>query len=191
VVERRAEYRGELVALDPAKVKFIDECATTTAMTRTHGRAPAGERVDGAVPHAQWKVTTLIGAIGLRGGMEAAMTIQGATDGDVFRSYVRQGLVPTLTPGDVVVMDNLGAHKVAGVRAAIEAAGASLIYLPPYSPDFNPIEKAWSKVKKLLRDAAARTQAALEAAIAQALAAVTPEDARGFFRSCGYPAGGL
>jgi transposase len=97
-------------------------------------------------------------------------------------------LVPTLTKGDVVVMDNLSSHKAAGVREAIESAGATLVYLPPYSPDFNPIEKAWSKVKKLLRDAAARTQDALESAIAAALAAVTPADARGYFRSCGYPA---
>ena len=189
VAERRRGYREELAAVDPARVKFVDECGTTTAMARTHGRAAAGERVEGAVPHAHWTVTTIIGAIGLAGGVEAAMTVEGATDADVFRAYVDRVLAPALSPGDVVVMDNLGAHKVAGVRASIEAAGAALVYLPPYSPDLNPIEKAWSKVKKLLRDAAARTQQALEHAIAAALAAVTPGDARSYFRSCGYPAG--
>lgn len=156
-------------------------------MTRTHGRGPRGERVAGSVPGGHWRVTTVIGAMGL-GGVEAAMTIESSTDADVFQAYVDRVLAPALAPGDVVVMDNLSSHKVPGVRRSIEAAGAELWFLPPYSPDLNPIEKAWAKVKQLLRAAAARTQESLEVAIAAALAAVTASDAAGFFRSCGYAA---
>lgn len=189
MADRRREFRDELAGVDPARLKFVDESGASTAMTRTHGRAPSGERVEGAVPGGHWKVTSVLGTLGVKGGIEAAMTLEGAVDADAFRAYVGRVLVPTLSAGDVVVMDNLSSHKVAGVRESIESAGATLIYLPPYSPDMNPIEKAWSKVKKLLRDAAARTQAALESALAAALAAITPADARGYFRSCGYPAG--
>jgi transposase len=187
VVERRGAYRDELAGVDPARVRFVDETGATTAMTRTHGRAPAGERVHGAVPGGHWKVTSVIGTLGVKGGIEAAMTLEGAVDADAFRAYVDRVLVPTLSAGDVVVMDNLSSHRAVGVRESIESAGAALVYLPPYSPDLNPIEKAWSKVKKLLRDAAARTQEALESAIAAALSAVTAGDARAFFNSCGYP----
>ena len=130
-------------------------------MTRQWGRAPKGERIDEATPQGRWEVLTTIGAMSLR-GIEAAMTVNAATDGDIFRAYVEQVLCAALKPGEVVVMDNLSAHKVAGIRERIEACGAQLLYLPPYSPDLNPIEKAWSKFKKFLRDAKARTKEALD-----------------------------
>jgi transposase len=166
----------------------IDESGVTTAMTRTRGRAPAGVRVHGAVPGGHWKVTTLVGAIrgGEAGGVAAAMTLEGATDADAFGAFVEKVLVPQLRPGDLVVMDNLSSHKVAGVREMIESAGARLRYLPPYSPDLSPIEKCWSKVKQFLRSVAARTAEALNDAIAAALRAVTASDVRGWFGHCGY-----
>jgi len=166
----------------------IDESGVTTAMTRTRGRAPRGVRVHGAVPGGHWKVTSVIGAIrgGDAGRVTAAMTVGGATDADVFRAFVEKVLIPELRPGDLVVMDNLSSHKAAGVREAIESAGATLRYLPPYSPDLSPIEKCWSKVKASLRSAAARTADALDGAIAAALRSVTPSDAAGWFRHCGY-----
>ena len=126
-------------------------------MTRQWGRAPKGERICEATPQGRWKVLTTLGAMSLR-GILATMTIESATDGDVFKAYVEQVLCAALRPGDVVVMDNLSAHKVAGIRQLIESSGAQLLYLPPYSPDLNPIEKAWSKFKKFLRDAKARTE---------------------------------
>lgn len=186
MVARRAAFRAEAAAVPARRFRFVDECGATTAMTRQHGRAPPGVRVDGAVPHARWTVTTVVGAIGAD-GFCAAATLDGAVDGLAFAAWVEHSLGPALRPGDVVVMDNLGSHKVAGVRAAVEARGAELWFLPAYSPDLNPIEKAWSKVKQILRDVGARTQEALGAAITAALAAVTPADAEGYFRSCGYP----
>ena len=154
-------------------------------MTRLYGRAPRGARVVGSVPQNYGENVTLLAALSGT-GISAVMTVEGATDGLVFLAYVEEVLAPTLSAGDIVVLDNLGAHKVEGVRAAIEGRGARLIYLPPYSPDLNPIEKMWSKVKALLRSAAARTRDALEAAIAAALDAVTADDCRGWFASCGY-----
>jgi len=130
-------------------------------------------------------VLTILGALSRR-GVVAAMTIESATDGDVFLAYLEQALCPKLQAGDVVVMDNLSAHKVQGVRQLIEASGAKLLYLPPYSPDFNPIEKAWSKLKQLLRAAKARTAEVLEQAVAEALKAITVENAAAWFRHCGY-----
>lgn len=188
VVEDRAAFAQEVAAADPAKVVVIDESGVTTAMTRARGRAPPGVRVHGAVPGGHWKVTTLVGAIrgGDSGGVTAAMTLEGATDADAFRAFVERVLVPQLRPGDLVVMDNLSSHKAAGVRDLIESAGATLRYLPPYSPDLSPIEKCWSKVKALLRSAAARTAEALQDAIAAALRAVTASDVRGWFGHCGY-----
>ncbi len=155
------------------------------AMTRRYGRAPPGERVVGAVPQNYGANVTMIATLSLR-GVEAVMTIDGATDAEVFRAYVQHVLCPTLVPGDIVVMDNLRAHKVSGVREHIEACSAQLIYLPPYSPDLSPIEPCWSKLKTLLRAAQARTREALDAAIERVLAAVTPSDARGWFHHCGY-----
>lgn len=141
-----------------------------------------------AVPGGHWKVTTLIGAVRV-GGVAAAVSVEAATDGPVFLAFVRDALVPALRPGDVVVMDNLGAHKVKGVREAIEGAGATLLYLPPYSPDLSPIELFWSKVKQALRAAAARTAEALGHAVRDAFAAVTTQDLRNWFRHCGYRVG--
>jgi len=154
-------------------------------MTRTRGRAPRGERVHGSAPHGHWKVTTMIGAIRLS-GIAAAMTVDSSTDSDVFRTFVERVLVPALRPGEVVVMDNLSPHKASGVQEMIAATGAELWYLPPYSPDYNPIEKCWSKVKEYLRSAKARTQRKLERVIAKALRTVTASDAVGWFNECGY-----
>jgi transposase len=164
---------------------FLDESGVTTQMTRRYGRAPRGERVQEGAPAGHWRTLTLLGALTV-GGLRAPMTIESPTDGDVFLAYLEQVLCPQLQPGHVVIMDNLAAHKVAGVRSLIEACGAQLLYLPPYSPDFNPIEQAWSKIKEILRTAKARLLEALEAAIAPALAAVTADNAVAWFRHCGY-----
>ncbi len=174
-----------IAPLDWECLKFIDESGTNIAMTRLYGRAPRGQRVTGSVPQNYGQNITLLAALSAT-GVEAVMTVEGATDGDVFRTYVREVLAPTLSKGDIVVLDNLGAHKVEGVREAIEARGARLIYLPPYSPDLNPIERCWSKIKTALRAAKARTREALEAAIRQALLTVTEPDARAWFKHCGY-----
>ena len=154
-------------------------------MTRRYGRAPRGERVAEGTPAGHWRTLTLLSAMSLQ-GMIAAMTVEAPTDGDVFLAYVEQVLCPRLQPRQVVVMDNLPAHKVEGVRSAIEAVGAELLYLPPYSPDFNPIEQAWSKIKQQLRSAKARTLETLESAITGALAAVTTNNAAAWFTHCGY-----
>ncbi len=154
-------------------------------MTRLYGRAAGGERVIDTVPQNYGENITMLGALTVS-GIVAPMTINGAVDGTVFKAYVEQVLTPTLLAGDVVVMDNLPAHKVTGIRELIEARGARLIYLPPYSPDLNPIEKCWSKIKTYLRAAKARTRTELEKALAEALLLVSPKDAIGWFRSCGY-----
>lgn len=154
-------------------------------MTRLRGRAPRGQRVPGSTPQGHWQVTTILGAIRLS-GVAAAMTVDSATDSEVFQVFVDRVLIPSLRPGNVVVMDNLSPHKAAGVAERIQSVGAELIYLPPYSPDLNPIEPCWSKVKEWLRAAKARTQDFLEQTIGHALKAVTASDARGWFRHCGY-----
>lgn len=154
-------------------------------MTRLYGRAPRGQRVVGSVPKNYGANVTMLAALSAT-GVEAVMTVEGATDGEVFRAYVEQVLVPTLSEGDIVVLDNLGAHKVAGICEAVERKGARLIYLPPYSPDLNPIEQCWSKIKSFLRGAQARTREALEEAIQQALTTITESDARAWFKHCGY-----
>lgn len=183
---REAWFEGQL-DLDPARLIFIDETAASTKMARLRGRAPKGERCLAAIPHGHWKTTTF--TAGLRiGGLAAPMTLDGPMDGDAFCAYVQQILAPELTAGDVVIMDNLPAHKVKGVRQAIEAAGAMLMYLPAYSPDFNPIEMAFSKFKALLRAAAARTIDALWEAIRLALDAFTPTECQNYFAAAGYDA---
>jgi transposase len=154
-------------------------------MTRLWGRAPKGQRVIEATPDGRWQVLTTLGTMSLR-GIEAVMTVPAATDGDVFRAYVEQVLGPTLRPGDVLILDNLSAHRVAGIRELVEERGAQLLYLPPYSPDLNPIEQAWSKFKQFLRAAKARTGEALDQAITAALQTITPENAAAWFRHCGY-----
>ncbi len=154
-------------------------------MTRLRGRAPKGERLVCHAPHGHWRTTTMISSVRLN-GETACMTIEGATNTEVFQAYVREILVPTLRPGDIVVLDNLGAHKNDRTLHLIEKAGAEVRFLPAYSPDLNPIELMWSKVKALLRKAEARNHPDLLAAIASALRSVTPQDALGWFAHCGY-----
>lgn len=154
-------------------------------MARLYGRAPRGERCRAPVPHGHWKTTTFVGGLTLD-GVTAPMTIDGAMTGTAFLAYVEKVLAPTLRPGDIVVLDNLPAHKPAAIREAIEAVGAAMLFLPPYSPDFNPIELAFSKIKALLKKAAARTVHSLWEAIRDAIDAVSPNDARSFFTACGY-----
>jgi transposase len=171
--------------LEPDRLVFIDETGASTKMARRHGRARRGERCRAPVPHGHWKTTTFVGALRLR-GMTAPMVLDGAVHGSAFLAYVEQVLVPTLAPGDIVVMDNLPAHKPPAVRHAIEAAGAELRFLPPYSPDFNPIEMAFSKLKAVLKKAAARTVGDLWDAIAQAIDTFTPAECQNYFAAAKY-----
>ena len=171
--------------MDPSRLIFLDESGVTTEMTRRYGRAARGERVAEGTPAGHWRTLTVLGAIRMSGWV-ATMTIEAATDGEIFVAYLEQLLCPQLQPGYIVVRDNLSAHKVGGVRNLIEQTGAELWDLPPYSPDLNPIEKCWSQVKQLLRAAKARSLDTLEQAVAQALAAVTPQNKQACFRHCGY-----
>lgn len=164
---------------------FIDETWGKTNMTRLRGRTLRGERLIQKVPHGHWKTTSLIAALDIQ-GIRCSTTVDGAINGDMFVAFCQQVLAATLQPGDLVVMDNLSAHKVAGVRHAIEGTGASVVYLPPYSPDFNPIELAFSKLKQLMRSAAHRTVAGLWGHTQSLLDQITSSDAIGFFRHCGY-----
>lgn len=164
---------------------FLDESGAKTNMTRLRGRAPRGQRVYDSAPYGNWHTTTMLSSVRLDGST-ACMVVEGATDTDAFLAYVENILVPSLRPDDIVVVDNLAPHKSPAIAKAIRAAGADIWYLPPYSPDFNPIEKMWSKVKESLRAIAARTQEDLVEAIATALRSVTPSDAQGWYTSCGY-----
>jgi transposase len=164
---------------------FLDESGAKTNLTRLRGRAPRGKRVHASAPHGHWQTTTMISSIRLDGST-ACMTIEGPTDAEVFRAYVRRVLRPTLRQGDLVVMDNLSPHKSQPTLSLIAQAGAEVLFLPAYSPEFNPIEKMWSKIKASLRSAQARTQPALIEAIARALESVTAQDARNWFAHCGY-----
>ncbi len=163
----------------------MDECGTHTSMTRLYARAPRGERAYGKVPRNRGKNTTLLASMSVR-GMGPCLAVEGATTKTVFETYVEQVLVPSLRAGQVVILDNLSSHKGDRVRELIEGVGCSLLYLPPYSPDFSPIEEAFSKIKALLRKSAARVRGALVEAIGWAISRVTPEDAVGFFGHCGY-----
>lgn len=165
---------------------FVDECGTHTSMTRLRARAPRGERVYGRVPRNRGKNTTLIASM-THEGMGPCMAVVGSTTRAVFEAYVQEVLAPTLSPGQVVVLDNLGAHRSERVRELIEERSCELLFLPPYSPDFSPIEEAFSKLKTLLRKAGARARGALVEAIGSALSAITARDARGYFGHCGYP----
>ena len=189
VAEERAAWREEVAAgrLDPAGLIFVDESGIDTRMTRRFARAPRGERARGAMPCGRWRRLTLIGALGLE-GLTAVMTVTAATSTAVFRAFVEQVLAPALRdrPGALIVMDNLAPHKAAVVHEAIRAAGLEPRLLPRYSPDLNPIEPCWSKIKTLLRAKAARSLDELDRALPPVLDAVTPEDARGWFRLCGY-----
>jgi len=178
--------------LDPERLIFIDETWLNTKMARLRGclrgRSPRGERFRASLPHGHWKTTTFVAGLRLS-GIDAPMVIDGPINGDAFRAYVERVLAPTLHPGDVVIMDNLGSHKGAAVRQAIEAAGAELRFLPPYSPDFNPIEMAFAKLKAHLRKAAARTRDALWDAVGNALDAFTPLECANYFTAAGYEPG--
>lgn len=154
-------------------------------MARLRGRAPRGERLRAGMPHGHWKTTTFIAGLRLS-GLDAPMVIDGPVNGEIFLAYVQRVLVPALRPGDIVIMDNLGSHKGTAVREAIEAAGAELRFLPPYSPDFNPIENAFAKLKALLRKAAARTRDVLWDAVAHAIDAFTPVECANYFTAAGY-----
>ncbi|MCO5966135.1 IS630-like element ISRm10-1 family transposase [Sinorhizobium meliloti] len=181
---RRVWFDGQL-DLDPEKLIFIDETGLSTKMARLRGRALRGERCRAGVPHGHWKTTTFTGALRLT-GMTAPFVYDGAMNGNVFLAYVEQVLLPTLQAGDVVVMDNLPAHKTSGVRDAIERAGAKLMFLPPYSPDFNPIENAFSKLKAMLRDRAERKIDALWDAVGALIPRFTPDECANYFRAAGY-----
>jgi transposase len=182
----RAAWAELAPTLDPARLVFLDETWASTRMARTLGRAPRGKRLIATVPHGRWHITTFVGAL-RRTGLTAPLVVDGALNGETFRAYVEQALAPTLSRGDVLVMDNLSVHKVPGIREAVEARGATLLYLPPYSPDLNPIELAFSKLKGLLRSAAERTTNALWNRIASLLDHFTPTECAAYFRHCGYP----
>jgi transposase len=181
----RTAWADDQAKLDPERLVFIDETGTSTNMARLRGRAPRGERLIGKIPHGHWKTTTFVA--GLRStALTAPCVIDGPMNGNAFIAYVEQILAPSLKSGDIVVLDNLSAHKVPGVREAIVAAGATLLYLPPYSPDFNPIEQLFAKLKALLRKAAERSVHALWHRIASLLDAFTPEECANYFRNAGY-----
>jgi transposase len=186
VQEARATFFAEQLKDVPLQdVVVLDESYATTAFTRPRGRCPVSKRLRQRVPAGHWKRLTILGAISV-GGVVAVATVDAATDADVFRSFVNDCLIPALRPGMVVVMDNLSAHKVVGVRQALEAAGCRVVYLPPYSPDFSPIEPVWSKAKSIIRTLEARTVEDLEAAVTLSLEQVTATDCRNCFRDCGY-----
>ncbi len=182
---KRAQWRDSQAQIDPAKVEFIDETWAKTNMTRRYGRSPLGTRLAEKTPSGRWQTTTFLGALRAE-GFVAPLTVEGAINGPPFRAWVEQHLAPTLRPGDIVVMDTLSSHKGAGVREAIESAGAELRYLPPYSPDLNPIELAFSKLKKLLRDGAERTVDKLWELCGRILDQFREHECRNYFAHCGY-----
>jgi transposase len=187
VRQARDDWRAAQPDLDPARVVFLDETGASTKMARRYARGPTHERVTMAVPCGHWHATTFVAAL-RADGLTAPTVVDGAMTGELFEAYVRQQLVPTLRRGDVVVMDNLRCHKRAGVRAAIEGAGCRVSYLPPYSPDLNPIELAFAKLKALLRAAGERTVEGLWRFLGRALDAFSPDECRNYLRHCGYNA---
>jgi transposase len=187
VIAKRHDWQQSLPGVDVEKLLFLDESAVNTAMVRDCGRCPRGERLVDSAPAGLWQTSTLVAAIGLD-GVVAPMVVDGPLNGESFAQYVESSLAPELDPGAIVVMDNLPVHKSKRVADAIAAAGCILVFLPPYSPDYNPIENMWSKVKTLLRAAAARTFETVIDATGIALRAITPEDCDGYFRHCGYDA---
>lgn len=185
MAERRAHWHEQLAAEPVAALVFVDESGANTKMTRLRGRALGGERLLARIPHGHYQTSTLISGLRLEGPC-APWLFGGPMNGEMFVAWVRQGLALTLRPGDVVILDNLSTHKIQGVREAIETVGARLLYLPPYSPDFNPIELCWSKVKAALRAAKARTLAALVETVAKALHSISFTDIQNWFAHCGY-----
>jgi transposase len=185
VAHKRRRWRGWQRFMDASRFVFLDETGTATNMARRYGRSPSQQRLVAAVPYGHWRTNTFVA--GLRQtGVIAPLVLDGPMTGTAFRAYVEQFLAPALRPGDVVVLDNLAAHKVHGVRQAIAAAGAAILYLPPYSPDLNPIEQLFAKLKALLRKAAARTRDELWQAIGRLLEACSPTDCQNYLRHCGY-----
>ncbi|WP_159917438.1 IS630 family transposase [Pantoea sp. 18069] len=185
VRQARDQYWQDIARHPVKRLKFVDESGVNIAMTRRYGRARRGQRVHDAVPENWGRNVTVLGALSYQ-GLDAVMTVEDAADASVFRAYVTEVLAPTLQADDVVVMDNLSTHKVRGVREAIEAKGAALVYLPPYSPDYSPIEPCWSKLKTSLRAIKARTRDALDEALSKVVDTVTTRDAEGWFTHCGY-----
>lgn len=187
--ERIQDLRRRFIAyaktLDPRRLVFLDESGSHVAMTREYAWTPVGERAVDMVPRNRGTVTTMLGAMDCQ-GVRALMTVEGATDADVFEVFVKDVLVPKLKAEDIVVMDNVGAHKPEGILALIRASGARVLFLPPYSPDLNPIELLWARFKQVLKDFGARTREALEEAISNAIDFIGPGDARGWFSHCGY-----
>jgi len=183
--QKRGLWKWLASRFDAKRLVFVDESGFHTSMTRLRVRAPKGKRAYGRVPRNRGKNQTLIASMSLEGAMGACMCVEGGTDAAVFEAYVEEVLAPSLVEGQVVVLDNLGAHQTARVRELIEGEGCDLVFLPSYSPDLNPIEEAFSKVKDLVRKAAERTREALNGAIARALEAVTPSDVVGWFAHCG------
>jgi transposase len=175
-------------SIEPERFVFVDECSSNTSLAPLYGWARKGERAYQKAPRNWGKNITLISSIGKEGGMGASLVVEGSTNGTVFQTYLEDVLLPTLKRGQIIVMDNLSAHKGEKVRALIEAKGCELIYLPPYSPDFNPIEQAFSKLKSYLRAACARSQDTLMEVIGEALSTISASDALGFFEHCGYRA---
>lgn len=184
---KRDNWQQSLPGLDLEKLVFLDESGINTAMARRYGRCPPSKRLVDSVPAGAWQSNTLLAAVRLD-GVVAPMVLDGPVNGEVFASYIELSLVPALEPGDIVIMDNLPAHKSLRVTQAIEGIGCSLVYLPPYSPDFNPIENMWSKVKASMRKAAARTFETVVDAVGEALLAVSTTDCQGYFSHCGYEA---
>lgn len=185
VAERRAAWRVTQLGLDPARLVFVDETWSKTNMTRLRGRALRGTRVVEPVPHGHWKTTTLIAALDGH-GIRCGLTLDGAVEGAAFESFVGQVLAPSLRPGDLVILDNLSSHKGPRVGELIRTVHADVLYRPPYSPDFNPIENAFSKIKQALRSLGLRIMSALWSTMQSVLDRITPSDAAGFFRHCGY-----
>ena len=183
--DKRGLWKWLASHFDSRRLVFIDESGFSISMMRLRARAPKGKRAYGRIPKNRGKNQTLIASMTLEGGMGVAMTIEGATDKVVFEAYVEEALAPSLLEGQVVVLDGLGAHRTKRVRELIEGRGCDLVFLPPYSPDLNPIEEAFSKIKNLVRKAGERTREALDEAIAQALGAITPQDVVGWFAHCG------
>jgi transposase len=182
--QREDWFEGQL-DLDPAQLVFVDETWASTAMARLYGRAPRGQRLRAGIPHGQWKKTTFVAGLRVT-GLTAPMALDGSLNGRTFLDYVKRILVPTLAPGDIVIMDNLSSHKSDEVREAIETEGARQLFLPPYSPDFNPIEKAFSKLKALLRKAAERTVTGLRNTLAGLVHTFTPQECANYFAAAGY-----
>lgn len=185
VSRRRAQWRNYQGRIDPARLVFIDETWAKTNMTRIHGWAARGERLIAKIPHGHWSTTTFLAAL-RHDRIEAPCLFDGPINGELFLAYVEHLLVPTLKPGDIVILDNLGSHKSKAVRNAIRAAGAKLIFLPKYSPDLNPIEQVFAKLKTLLRKAGVRTIEAISAAIGQLLESFTPHECANYFKNAGY-----